>query len=164
MARFPKGLAHLVPLDVTGRVDGIVVRPRRRAPVVAVQEWDLHGAADHARSTKRAVTLISAEHVEAIAATLGEQAIDWRQLRRNVLIRGLNVNSLRGRTFAIGDQVVLEGTGPCDPCSRMPEILGPGGYAAMLGIGGVCAAIVTPGTIRVGDTLRLLPLETDAAS
>lgn len=161
MARFPKGLAHLIPHDLTGVVEGIVVRPKRRQPVRAVTSWDLATSADHGRSKSRAVTLISAEHVDAIAALAGVEALDWGDLRRNLLIRGLNVNALRGRRFTIGDTVVLEGTKPCDPCSRMPEIVGPKGYAAMMGLGGTCAAIAVAGTIRVGDALRILPLEDD---
>ena len=158
MTRFPKGLARLIPDDLTGEVVGLVVRPKRRAPVVPVDAWDISGSADHGRSGKRAVTLISEEHVEAIRALADAPDLRWEDLRRNVLIRGLSVNAMRGRRIAVGD-VVLEGTKPCDPCSRMPEIVGPAGYAAMLGIGGMCAAIVTPGVIRVGDPVRLLPLD-----
>ena len=76
-------------------------------------------------------------------------------LRRNLLVSGINLASLRWSTFAVGE-VVLRGTMPCDPCARMQELLGPGGYAAMFDMGGLCTAIVETGTIRVGDAVRRL--------
>ena len=109
----------------------------------------------HAKSgrSKRQVTLIQAEHLPVIAAILKRDAIDPGLLRRNLVVSGINLIALKDRKFKIGE-VLLEGTGPCDPCSRMEENLGPGGYNAMRGHGGITAQVLEGGDIQVGDEVR----------
>ena len=59
--------------------------------------------------------------------------------------------------WRIGDDVVIQVTGPCDPCSRMEVALGEGAYQAMRGHGGVTALLVQGGRLHVGDRLTLVP-------
>jgi MOSC domain-containing protein YiiM len=103
-------------------------------------------------SGKRGLTLIQAEHLPVIATLAGLDAIDAATLRRNVVVSGIPLIALKERRFRIGD-VVLEGTDPCDPCSRMEVALGAGGYNAMRGHGGLCARIIEGGTFAVGDAV-----------
>jgi MOSC domain-containing protein YiiM len=107
---------------------------------------------DHGRAGKRAVTLIQAEHLPVIAALAGLDMVDPADLRRNIVVSGLNLMGFRKARLRIGDAVV-EVSGPCPPCSRMEEALGHGGYTAMRGHGGVYAEVVTQGQISVGDSV-----------
>lgn len=104
--------------------------------------------------SKRQVTLFQLENLSVLTSVLHAEAIDPRALRRNLLIRGINLNALHGRQFRVGE-VVLEGTVACHPCSKMEKVLGPGGYNAMRGIGGLCARVICGGFIQVGDEVRL---------
>ncbi len=143
-----------------GRIEAILLRPARRtAPSPAegarLTEAGLDG--DHARPGRRALTLIQAEHLPVIRALARAPAAGFADLRRNLVVSGLNLAALRGRLLALGPEARIRVTGPCAPCSRMEEALGPGGYSAMRGHGGVTAEILIPGPIALGD--RVTPLE-----
>lgn len=142
-----------------GRVEWIGLRPERRAPVCAVRQAEIHTgglAGDHRnKAGPRAVTLIQHEHLAAIAALAGLAEIDPGKLRRNIVVSGINLSALKGRTFQVGD-AVLEGTENCVPCSRMEEALGPGGYNIMRGHGGLCAAVIKEGRIEAGSQVIAL--------
>ena len=149
----PASLAEMMSRHAqAGRLDWIGLRSERRATVqsveaVVVAEDGLAG--DHGRPGKRAVTLIQAEHLPVIAALIGQQ-VRPEHLRRNLVVSGINLAALRKGQVRIGD-VVLTIEGPCPPCSRMEETLGPGGYNAVRGHGGWYAHVATGGTVRVGD-------------
>jgi MOSC domain-containing protein YiiM len=150
MAQFPRA----------GKLEWIGIRSQRRAPVASVPQVEAiagYGlAGDHYASTtdgKRQVTLIQAEHLLAVAMMMGTTEVRPGDVRRNLLVSGLNLYALRERRFRIGP-VLLEGSGPCEPCSRMEEALGTGGYNAMRGHGGIVARILEGGVLRAGDDVR----------
>jgi|TARA_R110002096_G_scaffold137276_2_gene290550 MOSC domain-containing protein YiiM len=91
-----------------------------------------------------------------IAALANKEEVSPEALRRNFVVSGINLFGLRNRTFRIGE-AVLRGTGICAPCSRMEENLGPGGYAAVRGHGGITADIVTAGQVSIDD--QVIPLD-----
>ena len=148
--------------EFTGRLEWIGIaaeagsnmESRETAELVEAKgiSGDRHGAG---RRKKRQVTLIQAEHLPVVARLLDAEGVYPSQLRRNLLISGINLASLKGRDFTIGD-AHLRGTGDCVPCERMEETLGPGGYDAMVGHGGLTAAVITGGTVTVGDEVRCL--------
>jgi MOSC domain-containing protein YiiM len=141
-----------------GRVEWMGLRPARGAAMRAVDGAEaragggLAGDRYKGGSGKRGVTLLQAEHLPAIAALSGHAAVAPATLRRNLVVSGIPLVALKGRRFRIGG-VLLEGTGECDPCSRMEAALGAGGYNAMRGMGGLCARILAGGTLRVGDAV-----------
>ncbi|PTX58071.1 MOSC domain-containing protein YiiM [Litoreibacter ponti] len=138
-----------------GRVDWIGVRPARRADMIALDDVEITEAGlegdRHPSPGKRAVTLIQSEHLPVIAALTGIE-VTPEMLRRNLVISGINLTSLRGREIEIGT-TRLKITGPCAPCSRMEDTLGHGGYNAMRGHGGMTAEVLRAGRISLGDAL-----------
>lgn len=141
----------------TGKIEEILLRPDRRAPCVSVERAHLGPAGldgDHARAGKRALTLIQAEHLPVVASLLGQPAITASDLRRNLVISGINILGLRHQTVRLGTAEILV-HGPCPPCSRMEETLGAGGYSALRGHGGVYCEVLTAGNIGVGDPVQL---------
>lgn len=140
-----------------GRLEWIGLRPARRAAVQVRNSARLitaHGIEgdryDTQRNGPRQVTLIAAEDLAAVAAFLGLRELPPELLRRNLVIRGINLLALRDRRFRVGT-TLLEGSGECAPCSRMEEALGPGGYNAVRGHGGITARVIEGGDIAIGD-------------
>ena len=154
----------MATLPRPGRVQWIGLRPARDvamrevADAEAIAGRGLRGDRYASGSGKRGITLIQAEHLPVIAALGGHDSVAAALLRRNVVVSGIPLVALKGRRFRIG-QAVFEGTDDCDPCSRMEAALGPGGYNAMRGHGGLCARILIGGVISVGDALVPEPLE-----
>lgn len=144
-----------------GRVTWLGVRSERGAPMQALETVELltgRGLAGDRASMrsggKRQVSLLQAEHLPVIAALTMRAAVDPDLLRRNVVITGISVLALRACRFRIGS-ALLEGTGTCDPCSKMERALGVGGYNAMRGHGGVLARVVEGAWISLGDEVDI---------
>lgn len=150
MARFPRaGTVRWIGLR-SAQGSGMAVVDR----ATLVENRGLVG--DHrAKSTggRRQITLIQWEHLDVIAALCGLETVDPALLRRNLVVAGLNVGALKDRVFHLGS-AIAEGTGHCHPCSRMERNLGPGGYNALRGHGGITARVIRGGDVRVGDPVR----------
>lgn len=157
-----------------GRLEAILLRPHRGAPMNRVTEAKalvgrgLQGDRTAAKAPaqpgggKRQVSLFQFEHLPLIAAWTGGATVTPEQLRRNLVVSGINLLAARS-PFAdqalqvhVGDAVVLVVTGPCDPCSKMEAALGTGAYNAMRGHGGVTARVLQGGVLRVGDVVRVV--------
>ena len=147
-------------LPQTGSLDWIGIRPAKRTPMESVRaakitlDSGLEGDHYRGQSKNRQVTLIQGEHLSAVAKILGREDLDPGLVRRNLVISGINLLAFKERQFKIGE-VVLEMTGFCYPCSRMEENLGPGGYNAMRGHGGINAKVIVGGQIALGDQVVL---------
>ena len=160
-----KTLLEILPQ--VGRLEWIGLRSERLGEIAIVNEATVVAerglVGDHKvkgrAGSKRQVTLIQQEHLVAVAGMLHRDQVPPGLVRRNLVVSGINLLALKGKQFRIGD-VVLEYSGPCEPCSRMEWVLGAGGYNAMRGHGGITAKVLCGGTIRIGDAVQMhLPAE-----
>lgn len=148
-----------------GEVIWISIRPEKGKPVQVLKETLAQTGGllnDHSNKgnsdSKRQVTLIQQEHLKAAASFLGVDEIDPSLVRRNIVVKGINLNALNARRFTIGE-AILETTGPCPPCHRMEENLGTGGYNAMRGHGGITCRVIKEGIIKTGDKVSVVQFE-----
>lgn len=150
------------PSHIQGRVERIIVRgaPREPARMVLRTEAlarigladDRLGRRGEAELSTRQVTLIQHEHLPVIAALARVPAVDPLTLRRNLVVAGINLLALKNQRLRVGT-ALLEIVGPCQPCSRMEDEIGPGGYAATRGHGGMCARVLEGGWIEQGSAV-----------
>lgn len=165
---------HVVaPLDVsvweppharepgTGTVEAIVVAPHAAAPVEHVDharaiagaglEGDRYATGTGTFAAGRpgaALTLVDADVLDELAAQRGAP-VDHR---RNVVVRGTDLNALVGRDFRLGE-LQCRGRRLCEPCAHLERLNDGGVLRPMVHRGGLRADVVTGGTLRVGDTL-----------
>jgi MOSC domain-containing protein YiiM len=100
-----------------------------------------------------AITLIEEEKIVAAAEALGEP-IMAEEMRRNLVVRGVNLDDFIGAQFRIGE-VLLEGLRRCEPCGYIERLAEKPFKTIFAGIGGLRATILRGGLIRVGDSIEL---------
>lgn len=146
-----------------GELLWIGLRPARKKPMISVEKIEVGSdcglIGDHyaGRNHKRQVTMFQWEHIAVLESFTGK-SIAPEMLRRNLLIRGINLLTLQKQIFQIGS-TIFKTTGLCHPCSRMENILGHGGYNAMRNHGGITTQIIQSGQINIGDELIVLNKE-----
>ena len=74
--------------------------------------------------------------------------------RRNILMRGLDLNGLIGRSFKLGE-VEFEGVQECTPCYWMDETVAPGTEKFLMGQGGLRTRVLSDGNLHLG-TVELI--------
>ena len=158
-------IAELIQnFHAAGQVEWIGLRTARREEMLPVQSAQLLPGSglqgDRFKGnlkSKRQVSLIQAEHLSAMANMLKMEVLPPELLRRNLVISGINLLSLKGMRFTLGS-ALLEMSGLCHPCSRMEEVLGTGGYNAVRGHGGIIARVIEAGEVCVGSKLANIHL------
>lgn len=141
-----------------GRVEWLGLATERRGEistpnsVKVITDQGIEGE-HHVRRPQRQVTIIQQEYLPVIAALMGADSISPTQLRRNIVVSGINLASLQQCEFKIGT-VTLKGTGDCAPCVLMESTVGIGGYEAMISHGGITTVVVEGGNIAIGDAVE----------
>jgi MOSC domain-containing protein YiiM len=102
------------------------------------------------------VTVLAAEAVDALAAELGTGPLDPLLARRNVVLRGAEVEALRGQLFELDcgeGAVLLQGGRPANPCAWLDVVLAPGAHRGLRGRAGIRCAPRTDGVLRLGPAV-----------
>ena len=107
---------------------------------------------------KGQITLFSWEVFNELRAHFGNTGLNPAVLRRNVLVEGVELNSLIGKRFTL-QGLELEGVEECRPCYWMDQALAPGAETWMKGRGGLRCRLLTGGTLLVDG-----PANDDSAS
>jgi MOSC domain-containing protein YiiM len=151
---------HTAAAAGVGLVEALVVAPAAEAPVVLVDDalaivgqglqGDRYAAGAGTFASGRpgsALTLVDAAVLDTF-----DRDIDHR---RNVVVRGTDLNALVGHEFMLGE-ARCRGRRLCEPCAHLDRLNGGGVLRPLVHRGGLRADIVRDGTVRVGD--RLTPI------
>ena len=131
-------------------------QPAGEHPIVAVPEVECiagKGLAgdrflDFKDNYKGQVTFFATEVFEQLQRELNLPGARPEAARRNVLTRGIDLNTLVGKEFEV-QGVLFVGTAECTPCYWMNSALGPGAEKFLYGRGGLRARVLTDGILRV---------------
>ncbi|HUQ28015.1 MAG TPA: MOSC domain-containing protein [Usitatibacter sp.] len=144
-------------------VTHIFVAPAKGAPARSLQEVealenqglreDRYADARNRRGAAYQVTLIELENIQAFTESTG-LALTPEMPRRNILTRGIRLNELVGKRFAVGE-ALFEGIELCEPCKLFARRTHREVLDLLAGKGGLRARIVAGGRVRVGDAIEV---------
>jgi MOSC domain-containing protein YiiM len=96
---------------------------------------------------KGQATFFSQEVFEALCAQLNLSGKSPGVSRRNIVIEGVDLNSLVGQEFQV-QGVTFRGMAQCSPCHWMDHAFAPGAESFLENRGGLRAQILTDGKLR----------------
>lgn len=163
IARHDMALGEPDRARADGRVELLAVAPTAAAPMRTVETveavpgrglrgdryFDGVGTFSGTAGNGRELTLVEAEHLDELGL------LAYPDARRNVVTRGIDLNALVGRRFAIGD-VECVGRRLCEPCAHLQRLTEPGVLRGLVHRGGLRADLVSAGEITVGAPVRPL--------
>jgi MOSC domain-containing protein YiiM len=139
-----KCLVHRFPMEEVDEVEVVVNKGFRGC---------IHGRL----GSKRQVSLIDRETLEKLGVAPG-------RVKENITTRGMDLQALStGQILHLGQECVLEITGPCHPCARMDEIR-MGLQEELRGQRGWLCKVNVGGRIRRGDRIEVAVIADQTAS
>ena len=102
----------------------------------------------HRAHRQESVTIMAIESLDGLGP------VDAAKTRRNILTRGIDIDSLRGQEFSLdtGDGPVwFRAHRPANPCAWMDTQLAPGAFKALRGRGGMRCEPLSDGTLQLGE-------------
>lgn len=97
------------------------------------------------------ITLVETEAIDTMARKLGYD-IPAGSSRRQIMVKGIELNELIGQNLRIG-QILVRVEEKCNPCKNMETKIGPGAKDAMNDKGGIRCRIIKGGELHVGDKI-----------
>ncbi|MBI3194919.1 MAG: MOSC domain-containing protein [Ignavibacteriae bacterium] len=141
-----------------GKIIALQSCPGYRKPMTSLEEveavanFGLMNDAHARANSERQVLLIEQETLESLNLQPGD-------VKENITTSGIELMKLPANTqLKFGNNVVLELTKPCAPCSRMEE-LRPGLLKEIAGKRGMLARVIVGGKICRGDTIQIVQNE-----
>ncbi len=113
----------------------------------------------HSAHRTAAVTVMAEESLEYVRDALQSAGpLDPAATRRNIMLRGVDVDRLRGADFSLdsrvgGGEVHFRGHRPANPCAWMDVMLAPGAHKALRGRGGMRCEPLTDGILQLGPAV-----------
>ena len=112
---------------------------------------------DHRDNYKGQITFFDYAVYEEVKMEFGIPGLAASAFRRNVVMRGLSLPELIGRSFGL-QGLEFEGVEEASPCYWMNEAAAEGVHEFLKGVGGLRARILRGGELHKGPgTLSLLP-------
>ena len=101
------------------------------------------------------LTLIESENIDYYNTKYGLD-IPYKDFRRNVVTKGIQLNDLIGKKIKIGN-VEVEGIDLCRPCRHLTEVLNQSNILKeFLRRGGLRCQILNSSTINVDDEIKVI--------
>ena len=101
------------------------------------------------------LTLIESENIDYYNTKYGLD-IPYKDFRRNVVTKGIQLNDLIGKKIKIG-KVEVEGIDLCRPCRHLTEVLNQDNILKeFLRRGGLRCQILTSSQININDDIKVL--------
>lgn len=143
-----------------GTVEAILVAAEAEAPMTRVERaaarrdrglegdryFEHRGTFSNWHGRGHDLTLVDAAALEELGYTAEEA-------RRNVVVRGVDLDALIGRTFTVGGVECL-GQRRCEPCAHLERVNDrPGMLRALVRRGGLRADVIGDGEVAAGDAV-----------
>jgi MOSC domain-containing protein YiiM len=103
------------------------------------------------------LTLIEAEVLDELTLT-DRRRLGYAEARRNIITRGIDLNTLVGQRFRVGD-VECVGRRLCEPCAHLERLTHRGVLRKLIHRGGLRADVLTTGSITEGAAIESLERE-----
>ncbi len=100
------------------------------------------------------LTLIEAEALDDLVLP-GGRRVGYAEARRNIVTRGIDLNSLVGRRFRVGSVECL-GQRLAEPCSHLERLTSPGALRGLIHRGGLRADVLSDGEIVTGAIVETI--------